>query len=243
MQRMFRYIFISIISLFVALPAVGQTYNSDPEDDDEGKPVVPKVLVLKDQGLSLGVDLSPVIMRIFNEEITGLAFVGRYGFNYKWWANAEVGYDNIQFENDNFEYTSNGVFIRAGVDYDIWQSEDFPNNDNLFIGVRYGYSWQSHKSDRFTIVDDYWGSYSGSVESSGVSTHMLDFLFGIRCEVLKNLYLGASLRGRFAVYSSYDDNLKPYAIAGYGTYNQKAKLSFTYTIEYQLPFIKFGHGK
>jgi hypothetical protein len=40
------------------------------------------------------------------------------------------------------------------------------------------------------------------------------------------------------LFSSHDDILDPYAIAGYGKYDSKATMGFTYTLEYQIPFNK-----
>lgn len=243
--KMCKYLFINILILFsVCVRAqfeqrmqnmTSQMVNTQSESESEEESVEPKVLIIKDQGLSLGVDLSPLIMRIINEERTGLTFVGRYGFKYHWYANAEVGYENAQYTNDNYSYTSNGTFIRLGVDYDIFNNADFPTNDNIFVGLRYSYAWQSHKSDYFKIVDSYWGDYSGSVSNSSVNSHSIDALFGLRCEMLPNFYMGWSFRCRFLLASAHDSNLDPYAIAGYGQYDSKVCLGFTYTIEYQLP--------
>lgn len=212
-------------------------------DDDEEDKYTPKIIVLKDQGLSLGIDLSPFIMRIIKEENTGFAFVGRMGFKTRWWANGEVGFQNTKYSNQNFKYKANGAFIKIGVDYDIFMSEYFPVNDNIFVGARYGYSWQSHEAENFSIVDSYWGNYDGSVGNSAVNSHIIEILFGLRCEVLKNFYMGWSVRGRFLLASFHDSSLDPYAIAGYGNYDTKAGIGFTYTLEYQIPFNKLKKNK
>ncbi len=203
--------------------------------DDEEEEEEPKFLVLKDNGLALGIDLSPFILRMIDEERTGFAFTGRYGVFRRTWAAAEMGYENIKYSNDNFDYKSNGTFIRIGLDYDIFNSEDFPTNDNIFLGFRYAYAWQSHECSRYTIVDSYWGDYTGSVGNSSVNTHSLDFLFGLRCEVLSHFYMGWSFRMRIRLLSDHDDSLDPYAIVGFGSYDKHVNMGFTYTLEYQLP--------
>ena len=257
---MLRYLFISILfALSVSaaaqssrLSSMGSKLGVDTQggssrpansDDDEERPVEPKITVIKDQGLSLGVDLAPVIMRFIKEEDTGIAFVGRYGVKNKWWANAEVGFQHTNYSNDNFDYKSNGTFIKIGLDYDIFQSEDFPVNDNIFVGFRYGYAWQMHESGRFLIVDDYWGEYKGSVDKTSVNSHILEAVFGIRCEMIRNLYMGWSFRARFLVASAHDNTLDPYSVPGYGSYDSKAGIGFTYTIEYQIPFNKLWKNK
>lgn len=220
--------------------ATSQTGSTTPADDEEEARKEPRFEVVKDQGLSLGIDLSPFIIRIVKDERTGLAFVGRYGIKNRLFAAAEMGYEHIKHSKPDYKYDSDGMFIRLGVDYDIFNSSDFPTNDNIFVGVRYAYAWQTHESEAFTIVDSYWGDYTGSVARSSVNSHSIDAVGGLRCEVLRNFYMGWSLRVRFLVASSHSDDLKPYAVAGYGKYDNKVAIGFTYTLEYQIPFNKLG---
>ncbi len=77
----------------------GQKRSQNNEDDDKPEPVV---VVIKDQGLSFGIDLSPFIIRLRNEERTGVAFVGRYGFAKRWWAGAEMGFENVKYDKASY---------------------------------------------------------------------------------------------------------------------------------------------
>ena len=241
---MYRFLFISLFAIASLVASAQSTQNSRTDaktqkEDEEEERVKPTVTVIKDQGLSLGIDVAPFIMRIFQDENTGFAFIGRYGLKNRWWANGELGYEKTKFSNENYSYKSNGTFIRLGLDYDLFMSEDFPTNDNVFVGFRYCYSWQNHKSDYFKIVDSYWGDYSGSVGSSAVNSHSLDLVFGIRCEMLRYFYMGWSFRCMFLMASAHDNNLDPYSVAGFGRADSRVALGFTYTFEYQLPINKF----
>lgn len=234
---MCRYLFISILCLAAtALRAQTADERQQRLEDEQDEIPEPRIIVRKDRGLAVGIDLSPFIMRIIDEETTGLAFCAHYGIVTRLFAGGEVGYENTKYSSDDFQYTSNGTFIRIGLDYDIFNSETFPTNDNVFFGFRYCYAWQSHKCDDYTIVDAYWGDLTGSVGNSSVNSHSLDILFGVRCEMLRCIYMGWTFRGRFLLASKHDDALDPYSVAGYGTYSKKANMGFTYTIEYQIPF-------
>ncbi len=224
-----------ISSMTSAVSSNSNNANGQQEEDDD-TPQKPKIIVVKDQGISVGVDIAPLIMRIIDDDRVGIGFVGRYGFANRWYANAELGYENANYSNKDFSYKSNGSYIRIGADYDLFESEDFPTNDNIFVGMRYCYAWQSHESEYFRIVDSYWGDYEGSIGNSSVNSHSLDILFGLRCEVLRNIYFGWTFRGRFMLHSAHDDVLALYAVAGYGKYVNQVTLRFTYTVEYQLPF-------
>ena len=243
------YIFISSFLWLATLTpeATAQTSGTETGDtqqrEERERPKERKYEVVKDQGLSLGIDLSPFILRLIKDERTGLAFIGRYGVKNRWFATAELGYEHIKYDKENYDYKSDGTFIRIGMDYDIFNSEDFPTNDNIFIGLRYAYAWQTHESGKFTIVDSYWGDYSGSVGKTSVNSHSVDMVGGIRCEMLRNFYMGWTFRCRFLLASKHSDDLKPYAIAGYGNYDNEVAIGFTYTIEYQIPFNKLGRKK
>ncbi len=245
---MLRFLFINrgvaviFVLLFVSINMDAQSssydrdrYDQFEEEEEYERPPKEKILIRKDQGLALGIDLSPFIMRLIKNERTGLAFIARYGLVDKIWIGGELGYENIKYSNDSFSYKSNGTFIRAGIDYDVFNNIDFPTNDNIFVGFRYCYAWQSHESPNFKIVDDYWGDYSGSVSSSGVNSHSLDLLAGLRCEVLPMFYMGLSARMRIMLACKHGDDLEPYAIAGYGSGDTKVNFGFTYTLEYQAP--------
>lgn len=207
----------------------------------------------KKQGLSVGIDLSPFVVRVFEDERTGLAFSGRLGFRQKWYGVAEAGYENasaqkvttfyegtasdlVETERVTYGYESNGAYVRAGVDYDIFGVSEKGNNDNIFLGFRYGFGWQQQSSDRYEIIDDYWGSFEGSLGSSIVNSHWAEVVFGLRAEIFRNLYMGWSLRLRQLIGVVHSGIQKPYLIPGYGKYDNKTNLGFTYTLEYQIPF-------
>lgn len=254
-MRTSKFLFISLILIALSLfgevkaqqdattASTTSTSGTTAQGEEREAKKEPKIVIVKDQGLALGIDLSPFIIRAVKDERTGFCVVGRYGVKNRWFAAAEVGFEHIKYAKKNYDYKSNGSYVRIGMDYDIFNSEDAPTNDNVFVGLRYAYAWQQHESGKFTIVDDYWGDYEGSVGKTSVNSHSVDLLGGIRCEMLRNLYMGWTFRCRFLLASKHSDDLKPYAIAGYGNYDNKVAIGFSYTIEYQIPFNKLGKKK
>lgn len=190
------------------------------------------------QAIAFGVDLSPFIVRLFDHDRTGVAFTGRYTLNEKWLVAGEAGFENVSFDKREFDYKSNGSYLRAGFDYNLFKVDEFENNDNLLVGLRYGFAWQEHTNSRFTIVDGYWGDYSSSAGTSQVNSHWIEIVAGLRSEVFKNLYMGWSIRLRQLILSDYPGVLAPYSMPGFGKYDNKTNLGFTYTIEYQIPTLK-----
>ena len=213
-----------------------QTTNTTQAPEEEHQQVVKEPFVLKDMGLSLGIDVSPFVQKIFDHDRTGLAFIGRYGFKDRWYANAEIGYENINKSKADYDYNSNGTFLRVGIDYDILNVGKWQDNDNIFLGLRYGYSWQSHSSDKIVVVDSYWGDLNTSIGSTSVNSHWVETLFGLRSEMFPNFYMGWSVRARFLLTASHQGIMEPYYVAGYGLFDNKVNFGFTYTLEYQIPF-------
>ncbi|MDO4462769.1 MAG: DUF6048 family protein [Bacteroidia bacterium] len=227
-----------------------QNSQNTNRDDEDVKPE-PVLIVIKDQGISVGVDIAPIITRLLDNERTGIAFVGRYGFGKRWWAAAEAGFEHVKYnknvcrqdengkemENERqiFNYKSDGGFMRFGADYDIYMSDEYPTNNNILVGFRYGYAFQEHECSGFEIADSYWGAYKGSVDRTPVNSHWLEGVFGLRCEMLPYIYMSWSFRAKVLLTSTYSDELKPYAIAGFGKSDKRVAMGFTYTIEYQLP--------
>lgn len=225
--------------------------NRQGRNDDDEERREPVVLVIKDQGLSFGIDVAPFIIRLIDKERTGFSLVGRYGFAKRWWAGAEWGIEHVDYDKSSyteddkhnvlpydrqiFKYSSTGTFIRLGADYDIYMSEEYPTNNNILVGARYGYAWQTHESSGFEIPDNYWGAYQGSVGNTAVNSHWLEGLFGLRCELVPNFYMSWTFRAKVRLLSTHSDDLNPYTIAGFGKYDNRVAMGFTYTLEYQIP--------
>ena len=223
---MLKYILISLF-IFIFTDISAQTV------------VLKKNEVKKEQsGISFGIDIAPFIMLAFQPERKGTAFIGRYRFKSNWYIIGEMGFANVNFDKSSYAYKSNGGFLKIGMDYNFFKSKKPGNNDNITAGIRYGIATQSHQSPRYTIIDDYWGDYTGSIGLSNVTSHYVDLVAGIRTEVLKNFYMGWTLRLKTLISANTSNVLEPYTIPGYGKGDNNVNLGFTYTLEYAIPFKK-----
>ncbi len=191
-----------------------------------------------ERGLSFGFNIAPLIIVAFEPERKGIEFVSRYLFKKKWFAIGEMGFENVIFEKEPYDYKSNGLFVKLGADYNFFKVDEPGNNDNITLGLRYGLATQSHESPRFTIIDGYWGDYSGEFGMSNVTSHWFEIVSGIRTEVLHNFYMGWTLRLKSLLSAHSKNEFKPYTIPGYGHGDNSINVGFTYTFEYYLPFRK-----
>lgn len=240
MFKTLNYIFISILSATFCVGAMAQTVTPAPPP-------------ARSQSIALGIDLSPFILRAFDDSRTGMIVSGRYGLRDKVFAAAELGYENVDYQNHqtidvsdtetrsayDYAHTSNGSFLRAGLDYNLFKPYDEPDNkDYVGVGFRYGFAYQQQESSAFTIGNGYWDDYTGDGTSSSVNSHWAELIFGLRTQLFKNFYAGWSIRGKMLIHSGHTGVMDPYAIPGFGKNTGRLTLGFSYSLEYQIPFGK-----
>jgi len=229
--KMLKYILS--LSLFVFC-FTARAQNEEKELTKEEKKLENK----GNPGIAIGIDLAPFVTHLFSEERFGVEANARYTVNLKWQGVAEIGYENVEIDDEKMTYSSNGSFIRLGGDYNLFKIDEVGNNDNILLGLRYGLAIQDHECPRYTINEGYWGDYVGALGSSTVGSHWVEFVFGLRSEVLTNFYMGWSVRVKKIINVGTDSVLEPYSIPGYGRRDNSTNLGFTYTLEYQIPFKK-----
>jgi hypothetical protein len=116
------------------------------------------------------------------------------------------------------------------------KKKEVGRNDNLLVGVCYGYAFQKQGVPRFLIKNDYWDDYVGEFAGYTVNTHWLQISMGPRVEMLKNFFMGWHLNILFTVYQNNDGIISPYIVPGYGNGGNKVNASFSYNIEYLIPW-------
>ena len=229
-QKIFSFIFISLFFSGFLLNAQ-EALQLVPKED-EGR-----------LGMTVGVNLEGPIGRLFDSDKSAFSAITHIKFGQDWYFRGEVGFENLTFSPEswnerNYHYESNGSFLRAGILYDFFEVDEEGNNDNIFIGLNYGFALQEHGSDEFTIENGYWGDYHGSLRKYVLNTHWVELSFGPRTELLKNLYMGWSLNLRVKLFQDNSEVLQPYSIPGYGKGDNTVNFGFSYVIEYFIPWGK-----
>ena len=224
--KMLRYILGSLLLIFVI------SNNSAAQEKKEMKN---KDLYPQEMGIALGVDLAPFILQWADPARQGMNFLARVSVTPNLFAVGEVGYEKYDYTSVNYNYNSKGMGLKLGIDYDVFNPAEKGNNDNIFFGARYGFSWQDHGSSGYTVVNGYWDDTTGSVDNYFFNTHYGEILFGLRTEVFKHLFMGVTMRGKAIFYNSNSKTLEPSSIPGYGT-PSPFNFGFSYTLEYQIPY-------
>lgn len=242
---MLKYIFASVFIFALFEIVSGQDYtqtdnkNKNERLDKEGTPLQKKEKIPypnKKRGTSLGLDISSIFVPILDHDRVVVEANIRTNFRKRMFVVGSLGTEQVSFNDKSYQYDSNGFFARVGVDYDIFIVDEPGNNDNILIGLRYGFALQNHGSDLITIADDYWGSYETTISNYSLSSHWIEAVFGLRTEVFNNFYMSWFIRIKGKIKSINDDILEPYSIPGYGNGSNSINLGFSYNLEYQIPW-------
>jgi len=259
---MLRYILISIFYITTSNLLFAQDYTGDRteqttermmQNEEEGTPREPKekkIYPHKRRGTAINMDISRFLMPAIDPGTLGAEIGVRTNFKKRMFIVGELGYENVSFDNNladindpnkgfedkPYSYNSSGFYARLGFDYDIFIVDEPGNNDNILFGLSYGYAFQNHESPSVIIRDDYWGHYERSFSKYGVSTHWLEFTFGLRTQVVNNFYMSWFIRVKGKVYTDNEELLVPYRVPGYGKGSNAVNLGFSYKLEYLIPW-------
>ncbi|NLA25521.1 MAG: hypothetical protein GX879_11205 [Bacteroidales bacterium] len=188
-------------------------------------------------GVTVGVNIATPVISFFDNSRTGVSFMTRINIFEDWFFNGEVGYENVSSNISTLNYQSNGTFLKIGGEKNLL-SKKKTLTDNIFIGVQYGMALQEQSASSIIVENGYWEDYRGSIPSETVQTHWIEVSGGPRAELLKNLYFGWKIHIMASVALIGQENLKPYAVPGFGNGDKRVNGGFSYTVEYMFPWKK-----
>jgi hypothetical protein len=218
--KMLRYIFISTL-LLLSLSARSQLIQEAKETA---------------QGFTLGVNLAGPVNKLFDKDRTGFSFLTRINIQEDLFFIGEAGYENVNFEKTAYHYDSNGTFIRIGAEMDVLPAKEEGSNDNLLIGLQYGFALQEQVATHFFVENGYWDDYSGRMGANTINTHWIELSGGPRAELFNNFYISWNLHIRVSVANSNTSMLEPYIVPGFGSGDKRLNAGFSYVLEYMIPW-------
>lgn len=227
--------FISILVLLISFSGLSQEKE---------------VIVIKDSvskgykdryGLRVGIDLYNPINSFFNEDRKGLEIVGDYRISKRIFIATEFGYIENKGSEDFFNFTTNGQYIKAGADFNAYKNWIGMEN-MIFVGVRYGFSTFYQTLNDYKINADPFlpeETIPSGTKYDNLSASWIEFVIGMKVEVLHNVFLGFSFRGNQLISSKEPDNFKNLFIPGFNrVFLNDNGFSFNYTISYLIPLYK-----
>jgi hypothetical protein len=146
-----------------------------------------------------------------------------------------LGYSDYNYSQYNYDFKSNGFFIRAGADFNLLAPEKSMGKYYMGIGVRYGLSIFSSEFPSFH-QENYWGNTSSYIPSETALGHFIELSPGVKTQIIKNITIGWNISLRFVLSSGTD--IKPVYMPGFGDATKIFSPGLGYFISWNIPYRK-----
>jgi len=199
-------------------------------------------IVYKDSyGLRIGVDLYNPIGTFIDADRKGFELVGDYRISKNYYIAAELGTMEKTREEDFLNFTTNGQYIKAGVDYNAYENWlDMENS--IYFGFRYGFSTFKQTLNSATLNSSPFlpeQPLDTPLVYDNLNAHWVELIIGMKVETLNNLYLGFSFSGKKMVTTKEPNNFKNLFVPGFNrVFLNNSGFGFNYTISYLIPIYK-----
>ncbi len=199
-------------------------------------------------GLRVGIDLSKPLRSLLDESYQGLELVGDFRLSENLYLAAELGTEKKTTEEDNFNFTTEGNYLKAGIDWNTYENW-YGMHNIISVGLRGGFSAfsQTLNSYRIYTTDQYWNEntedFPGTEnlgEYSGLTAQWAEVVLGLKVEMFTNLYMGATVRLHYLINDSESDVFPNLYIPGFNkvTDGSRFGVGYNYTISYLIPIFK-----
>lgn len=226
-MALYKYIFSLTLLLVSFSICFGQEENRYAPKEEK----VPLVL----KGVKFGVNVGRFTDFQFKPERFSYEASLDFNLSYKYFGVIEAGHSEIDLKKDKYTYHSDGSFFKVGFDYNMLKK--YPT-DYLGMGVRIGRADFKQSANNILIENEHWPSYATSFSSRAYNTYWLEVSFGLKGELLKNVYFGWAAMVKIRMSGGKDAAFQPYDIPGYGKGESSINLGANYYIYYQIPFNK-----
>ena len=239
-------IWVFYISIFgYGLPILAQ---EDPQES------ISKEEVLKDSlspskkvalSLRFGLDLYRIGLTQFSNDYSGLELVGDFKISKEFYLAVEIGREEATKQSEQVNFTTDGSYYKLGFDYNMY--ENLAGLDNqVHLGLRFATSNYRHILNKYTLLDrtPFWPNSANEVTNGfatgkreNLNAQWLEFVAGFKVQLLKNIYLGLSIRLNRLINDTVPDNFDNIYIPGFNqkTDENKFGAGFNYSLTYKIP--------
>jgi hypothetical protein len=151
---------------------------------------------------------------------------------------ANYGLSSFRLDESTYRYENTGSYLRFGADFNLMH--DDPNNNITFIGLRYSRASFSDKLDYNTQAviqtETGWPNTVETVSNDRLRAGWLEMDAGIKIRVVKQLYLGFTVRYKLFLKVTGQETMRPYFVPGFGKNIGTSAFGFNYYVSYRLPF-------
>jgi len=228
-------LFIISLVFFTALSSYAQEENTAVKDTVKVKN--------NKYGLRLGLDLSKPIRSLVDDEYTGFEIMADFRITHRFYIAAELGADKDEQNESNLTSSTKGSYIKLGADFNAYNNWVGMNNA-ISVGLRYGFSTFSQELTSYSI---YTGdttfpgtTINETINYDGLTTHWIEFILGIKTEIMNNLFLSLNLQLKSKFSEKVPENFDNLYIPGFNKTNDYSDfgVGVGYGISYLIPIFK-----
>lgn len=195
-------------------------------------------------GLRFGGDVGKLIRTVVDDEYSGFEVIADYRLKNRLYIAGELGIEEKTTTTDYLDITTNGTYLKGGIDYNLYQN--WLDMDNMiFTGFRIGASTFSHTRNSFQVysTDQYWAPQfisNDGTKFSDLTAFWVELIIGLKAELFNNLYLGLNVQLKGLASETEPSEFENIYIPGFGkTFDSSGiGVGYGYTISYRIPLYK-----
>lgn len=153
---------------------------------------------------------------------------------YNFFPTVEIGRQSLKRNTDSLRYSMSGDYFRVGLDYNVINYKHRLDRDIFFLGVRLGTSKFSHEAP-LAVVNGVLGTAECSIPKANLKATWGEAVVGLKGELVKNLYMGVTVRAKMMFSHTSYKTMTPYIIPGFGKGFYRFNAGLSYSILYAIP--------
>ena len=194
-------------------------------------------------GVRAGLDLNKIIRSATDEDYTGFSLGGDVRLKESFYVFSEIGNEEKEINSNYINSSVKGTYVKFGVNFKL--NNDIRTQNIVYSGLSAGYSNFDQNINSYTIYNThsiYWGEsiINSPINLSNLNAIWIEFMFGMKTEILNNLFLGFELQLKNVIKQKNIQNITNFYIPGFNrTYDSSGLgAGFSYTVSYLIPVVK-----
>ena len=194
-------------------------------------------------GVRVGLDLNKIIRSATDEDYAGFSLSGDIRLKESFYVFSEIGNEEKEINSNYINSSVKGTYVKFGVNFKL--NKDIRTQNIVYSGLSAGYSNFDQNINRYTIYNThsiYWGEsiINSPINLSNLNAIWIEFMFGMKTEILNNLFLGFELQLKNVIKQKNIQNITNFYIPGFNrTYDSSGLgAGFSYTVSYLIPVVK-----
>lgn len=218
------------ISTLVTLSCIAIKTNASVSNDS-----------LKKFGIRIGTDLQKLIKSASSQEYNGISFNADIRFKESIFLFSEIGNEKKIVEYSSVDSEISGNYIKLGLQFKL--NRDIIGLRNLiYTSFGLGISSFDQTILRYNIYSDLWGEFTNTdaINLENLNANWIEIGFGIKTEILNNLFLGIELQLKNLIYQKNKNDIANFYIPGFNRTYEGSNFGtgFNYSLTYLIPIIK-----